>query len=40
MIATDLLEKLPEAIRAVKDGVSPLHTPFTPYTPGETAPSI
>jgi len=40
MIATDLMEKLPEAIRAVKDGNSPLRTPFPHSSPGEIAPSI
>ena len=40
MIATDLMEKLPEAIRAVKDGNSPLRTPFPHSSPGEITPSI
>ncbi|MFQ5848433.1 MAG: NAD(P)H-hydrate dehydratase [Candidatus Methylomirabilales bacterium] len=37
MIATDLLDRLPEAIRAVRDGALPLRTPFPPSSPGESA---
>jgi hypothetical protein len=40
MIASDLLEKLPEAIRAVKEDTLPLLTPFPWYPAGETAASI
>ncbi len=36
MIATDLLEKLPEAIRILKEGISPPCAPFPPHSPGET----
>jgi hypothetical protein len=40
MIASDLREKLPEAIRAVKEDTLPLLTPFPWYPAGETAASI
>ncbi len=36
MIASDLLEKLPEAFRAVKDEPSPLATPFPRHIHAET----
>lgn len=35
MIATDLLDKLPEAIRILKDGTLPLCTPFPQHSPGD-----
>jgi NAD(P)H-hydrate epimerase len=40
MIASDLLEKLPDAIRTVRDDSVSLRSPFPRFSPGEIASSI